>query len=208
MKPPKYKISPPLFIRFFFSRAVWRMKTSEKIIFLTFDDGPIPEVTPWVIDCLKKYKAVATFFCVGENVRKYPNIFNILINNGMAVGNHTYSHSDTKHFKKKEYLKNVDKCSEFVKSSLFRPPYGRIFPWWMSELKKRFDKIVMWDILTLDYDKNYTAEDIVNNVVTNIRPGSVIVFHDSLKAWDRLNYALPKVLEYITEKGYKTEIIK
>jgi len=204
----KYKISPPSLIRNLFPGTIWRVKTNEKVLFITFDDGPVPEVTPWVIDCLKKYKAVATFFCVGDNVRKYPEIFKSLTDNEMAVGNHSFSHKKTKRFHKIEFFKDVDKSMEFVKSAIFRPPHGRINPWWLPELKRRFDKIVMWDILSLDYDKNVSAEDVVNNVITNIRPGSVIVFHDSLKSWDRMRYALPKVLEFAIENGYKTKIIK
>ena len=204
----KYKITPPSFIRNLFPGTIWRIKTNEKVVFITFDDGPVPEVTPLVIDCLKKYNAVATFFCVGDNVRKYPEIFKSLTDNGMTVGNHSFSHKKAKRLNKKEFFDDVDKCSEFVKSKLFRPPYGKMRPWWVFEMKKRFDKIVMWDILSLDYDKNVSAEDVVNNVITNIRPGSVIVFHDSLKAWDRMRYALPMILEFAIENGYKTKIIK
>jgi len=204
----KYKITPPSLIRKLFPGTIWRVKTNEKALFITFDDGPVPEVTPWVIDCLKKYNAVATFFCVGDNVRKFPEIFKSLTDNGMAVGNHSFSHKRPKRLNKKDFFEDVDKCTEFVKSRLFRPPHGKIRPWWTSELKKRFDKIVMWDILSLDYDKNVTEEEVVNNVITNIRHGSVIVFHDSLKAWDRMKYALPIVLEFIVEKGFKTKIIK
>jgi peptidoglycan/xylan/chitin deacetylase (PgdA/CDA1 family) len=132
----------------------------------------------------------------------------MLTTHGMATGNHTFSHIKAHIGNKKEYLDDVDKCSELIKSKLFRPPYGKIYPWWLPDLKKRFDKIVMWDIISLDYDNTLTGEEVVNNVITNIRSGSVIVFHDSLKAWDRMKYALPKVLEYAINNGYSFGIIE
>ena len=197
------RIKPSGIVRIFFPKVTWRIKTKEKKLFITFDDGPVPEITPWVIDCLKSYNAVATFFCVGENVQKYPKIFNQLTENGMSVGNHSFSHINPNPKDKKKYFQDVDKCSEYAKFALFRPPYGKIFPSWVSELKKRFDKVVMWDILSLDFDKNIMPEEVVSIVNSHIRPGSIIVFHDSLKAWDRLKYALPKVLEYAKNKGYE-----
>jgi peptidoglycan/xylan/chitin deacetylase (PgdA/CDA1 family) len=187
----------------FFPTAIWRIRNKEKKIFITFDDGPIPEVNPWVIECLKSYNAVATFFCIGENIGNNPEIFNTLYDNGMATGNHTYSHIKAKLGNKKEYLENVDQSSEHVNTSLFRPPYGKIYPWWIIDLKKRFDKIILWSILSLDYDKTLSPEEVANNVIIRMKPGSIIVFHDSLKAWDRMKYALPKVLEHAIKKGYK-----
>jgi peptidoglycan-N-acetylglucosamine deacetylase len=202
-----WKIQPPAFLRWLFPGSLWRVNSSNKVVYITFDDGPIPEVTPKVIDCLKKFGAKATFFCVGDNVRKYPEVYNLLISQGMAVGNHTYSHIKAWSCNTNKYFKDIEHGAVYIKSALFRPPHGQLYPWYVSKLKKRFAKIVMWDILSMDYDSRVTANEIVNNVVKKIRPGSIIVFHDSLKAWPRLNDALPKVLAHINELGYKTEII-
>ena len=208
-----FRIKPPKIIRTLFPGTIWHLESlSSKCqvpssalnkVYFTFDDGPTPEITPWVIDSLNRYNATATFFCVGNNVIKYPEIFQQLLDNGMSVGNHTFSHLKAFKTTKNNYFADIDKCSEVVKSDIFRPPHGQLYPWWIPKLKKRFSKIVMWDILSLDYDSRLTAEDVVNIVTTRIRPGSVIVFHDSLKAWDRLKIALPKILEYAIEKGYE-----
>jgi len=195
-------VNPPAILRKLFPGTIWRINTNEKKLFLTFDDGPTPEITPWIIDCLKKYNASATFFCIGKNVEKYPDIFKFLSESGMKIGNHTFSHNPKNFHNKKNYFNDVDKCTELVKSNLFRPPYGKIYPWWIPDLKKRFDKIVMWDILSMDYDIKLIGKEVLNNVNTNIRPGSIIVFHDSAKAWDRLKYALPKVLEFAKREKY------
>jgi peptidoglycan/xylan/chitin deacetylase (PgdA/CDA1 family) len=192
----------------FFCGAAWRIKTKEKKVFLTFDDGPVPEVTPCVINLLKQYNAVATFFCVGDNVRKYPVVFRLIRESGMKVGNHTFSHCKAWSKTKAEYLNDVKKCSNYAESNCFRPPHGQMYPWWIRSLKKSFGRIVMWDILSLDYDPMLTPDEVVENVTANLRKGSIIVFHDSLKAWDRLKVALPRVLEHLKNEGYTTEIIE
>jgi len=206
----KFKIRPPWIIRTLFPYTIWcptSNKNTKPHIYLTFDDGPTPEITPWVIDCLNHFNAKATFFCVGNNVIKYPEIFQHVIDSGMSVGNHSFSHIKAYKTNKKNYFADIDKCCEVVKSNLFRPPHGQLFPWWIPMLKKRFSKIVMWDILSLDYDKNFSPDEVVNIVTTRIRNGSIIVFHDSIKAFDRLKIALPKVLKYAAEKGYEMRVV-
>ena len=199
------KIRVPSIVRVLFPGTTWRIKTKEKKVFLTFDDGPIPEVTPWILDCLKRHNAVATFFCIGDNVRKYPEVFEQLRNSGMGIGNHTFSHCRAWKNSKEAYFADIDKCEEYFNSHFFRPPHGELYPWWIRLLKKRFKRIVMWDILSLDYEQKLSPAEVVENVITRIRPGAIIVFHDSLKAWDRLQEALPQVLEYLKEKSYSTE---
>ncbi len=183
------------------------MPVKEKKVFLTFDDGPIPEVTPWVIDCLKSFDAKATFFCVGNNVKKHPEIYSDILKSGMHTGNHTFSHLKAWSNSNKKYLNDIDLCREYINSNLFRPPHGQLYPWQLLSLKKRFDKIVMWDILGLDWRQDLNSDDIYNNIRLNCRPGSIIVLHDSIKAWPRLEGALPRILSYFHNEGYKTELI-
>lgn len=203
----KWQTRPPLLLRMAFPGTTWRLPVKEKKVFLTFDDGPIPEVTPWVLNCLEEHGDVATFFCVGDNIRKHPGVFSLLKESGMAVGNHTFSHKQAWFSKKDDYFKDVDRFGDYFSAKLFRPPHGQIFPWWGKYLKKRFSAVVMWDILTRDYDKRLSATDVVDNVKNNLRPGSIIVFHDSLKSWPRLKEALPVVLDLLSERGYSTELI-
>jgi peptidoglycan/xylan/chitin deacetylase (PgdA/CDA1 family) len=186
-----------------FNAALWRADTSEKKVFLTFDDGPVPGVTPWVIEQLEQYGFKGTFFCVGDNIRKYPRIFQLLNDAGMAVGNHTFSHVPGSRLSLGAYLKDVERAQEYCGGSpLFRPPHGLIWPWWMPALKKRFSEVVFWDILSRDYDRSLSPQLVIDGVIENIRPGSIIVFHDSLKAWPNLKFALPKVLEWLHANGF------
>jgi len=201
-----WSIKPPLFLRLVFPGTAWQEKVTEKKVFLTFDDGPIPQVTPWVINCLKEHGMVATFFCVGDNIRKHPDVFQQLRDNGMGIGNHTYSHKKAWRSSKADYLLDVDLYSDYYRANIFRPPHGQLYPWWIKDLKKRFSKIVMWDILTMDYDVKLGANDIVNNVINNVRSGSIIVFHDSIKSMPRLQSALPIVLDWIKKEGYKSAL--
>jgi len=182
------------------------MDTSHKDIFLSFDDGPIPGVTAFVLETLKKHKAKATFFCVGDNVAKYPEIYSQLIEEGHAVGNHTYNHLNGWNTHTSTYLSNVKKCSELVSSKLFRPPYGRIKKSQASLLSKDF-KLIMWDVLSGDFDRGITKEQCLGNVIENTREGSIVVFHDSEKAKDNLYYALPKMLEHFSALGYSFKAI-
>lgn len=203
----KWEVRPPELWRRIFPGTVWRIHVKEKKVFLTFDDGPIPEVTTWVLDCLRENNAVATFFCVGDNIRKHPDVFQQVRDSGMGIGNHTFSHKRAWKSITSDYLEDVDRFGNYFSAEFFRPPHGQLYPWLVKPLKKRFSKIVMWDILTRDYDHSLVAEDIVRNVKDYLRPGSIIVFHDSLKSWPRLKDALPRILKEINEKGYSTGLL-
>lgn len=199
-----YLVKSPFFLKKYYSNFVWKIPTTEKIIYLTFDDGPTPEITEWTLTTLKKFNAKATFFCIGANVVKYPEIFQQIISDGHAIGNHTHQHVNGWHTDKEIYFRNIKKCEEVVKSNLFRPPYGRIKKS-QYELIKEDYKVIMWDVLSGDFDPKTTPKKCLHNVKNNTTEGSVVVFHDSLKAADNLKYTLPKVLEYFTEKGYRFE---
>lgn len=185
----------------------WSVPTKSKEVFLTFDDGPIPVVTPWVIETLNKFDAKATFFCVGDNVKKHPEIYQQLLENGHRVGNHTMNHLNGWMNFNSSYFTNVDECASYVKSDLFRPPYGKIRPTQIYRLRKDY-RIIMWNILTRDYDESLDGEYCFTKVKKNVKPGSIIVFHDSLKAEKRLRYALPLCLEYLKAEGYKLSAIR
>jgi peptidoglycan/xylan/chitin deacetylase (PgdA/CDA1 family) len=198
---------PPFFYRMLFPGSHWRFNTDEKVVYLTFDDGPIPEITPWVLELLDKYHIKATFFCVGDNVRKYPEIYQQVVDKGHQIGNHTFHHLQGLKKTSKTYLKDVEKASTLIKSKLFRPPHGHIrFPQFFF-LRKHF-KIVMWDVVTRDYSRLMTAEQVFNNVKKHTRNGSVIVFHDSIKAGNRMKESLPKSIEWLLEQGYSFRLIE
>ena len=193
---------PPWFYRALFPGVIWRIPAKKKCVYLTFDDGPIPEVTPWVLDILDKYGVKATFFCVGDNVRKHPDIYQMVLDRGHRVGNHTFNHIQGIRFWTKNYLANVEKAAEYIKSDLFRPPHGHMrFPQvvWL----RRHYRIIMWDVVTRDYSKWMTAEDVVNNVKRYARNGSIITFHDSLKSIEKLKTALPQAIEWLMKQGYE-----
>ncbi|MBL7806229.1 MAG: polysaccharide deacetylase family protein [Saprospiraceae bacterium] len=191
----------PLVVKALLPQYVWHIPTEDKVLYLTFDDGPVPEATPWVLDLLLHYGAKATFFCVGDNVRKHPEIFERILQDGHAVGNHTYNHLNGWKTQTFDYLKNVQRCRQMVSSPLFRPPYGALRPSQTRTLKSRY-RIVMWDVLSGDYDPEITPEQCLENVLVNIQPGSIVLFHDSLKAETRMRYALPKVLEQLGREGW------
>lgn len=188
------------------SALVWRLPDSAKTTYITFDDGPIPEVTPQVLEILRKYNAKATFFCVGDNVRKYSEVYAQLLKEGHAIGNHTYSHLKGNKTDDEDYFSDITKCDELVKSSLFRPPHGRIKLSQIKHLKSKY-KLIMWSVLTGDYNHKLTNEQVLNNAIIYTKDGSIIVFHDSLKASDRMLYALPRMLEHFSAKGYRFEKI-
>lgn len=196
-----YLVKTPQFIQNLFPNFTWRVPTQEKQLFLTFDDGPIPEVTPWVLEQLAEYNAKATFFCVGDNIRKHREVFDAVVENGHAVGSHTFNHLDGWASDNIPYFHNVRHSANMVDSSLFRPPYGRLKPKQAQFLMRHYE-IVMWDVLSGDFDSNISGEQCLKNVTKNAGAGSIVVFHDSVKAIDRLEYALPRVLEHFTSLGY------
>ncbi len=202
-----YFVKTPRLIQNLLSIFTWRIPTEDKVIYLTFGDGPIPEVTPWVLETLKFFNAKATFFCVGDNVKKHPSVFRQVINEGHAVGNHTFSHLNGWNAENISFFHNIRECAKLVKSSLFRPPYGRLTPQQTQFLSRHYE-IVMWDVLSGDFDQNITKEECLSNVIAATKKGSIIVFHDSMKAAERMKYALPKVLEHFSAKGYRFESLK
>lgn len=194
----------PIWLQWFYPTLTWHKSRKEKILFLTFDDGPIPVVTPFVLNTLKKFNVEATFFCIGENIDKHPEVFADVIEAGHKVGNHTYNHLKGWNFKDNEYLDNIKKCAQHTGIQLFRPPYGRIKKSQIKALKlvNPEVEIVMWDVLSGDFDQSITTEKCINNVLKNVKNGSIIVFHDSLKAFGRLEESLPIILEELSKRGY------
>jgi peptidoglycan/xylan/chitin deacetylase (PgdA/CDA1 family) len=197
-----YLVHTPQYVQALFPGLVWKMSSRHKEIFLTFDDGPIPEVTPWVLDTLAQFDAKATFFCVGDNVRKYPRIFDSVIEAGHTVGNHTHNHLSGWSTENISYFHNIRHCARRVQSGLFRPPYGKMKPSQVQFLQRHY-RIVMWDVLSGDFDRFISPEDVYQNVIQNASAGSIVVFHDSLKAKENLEYALPRVLEHFAAQGYR-----
>lgn len=196
----------PDFIRKLIPGAVWRLPQKEKTVYLTFDDGPIPEVTPWVLDLLRKYNIKATFFCVGDNVRKHPEVFKMLVSAGHSVGNHTFNHLQGFKVKSDEYVENVELADAYIRSNLFRPPHGHLRIRQGTRLSKKF-RFVMWDVITRDYNRKLSGEYVLNVVKRYVRNGSIIVFHDSIKAEKNMKYALPRAIEFLLSEGYKFEKI-
>jgi len=182
----------------------------EKLLYLSFDDGPHPAATPFVLDELKRYDARATFFCIGKNVQEYPQLYRRLLLDGHRVGNHTYDHLDGWRTDDKKYLENIRVAARWIDSDLFRPPYGKITRWQSSLLRDApFNyKIVMWEVLSADFDKALSPERCARNVQRRARPGSIVVFHDSEKAFERLRIALPAVLMHFSAMGYRFEAIR
>ena len=196
----------PDFIRKLIPGAVWRLPQKEKTVYLTFDDGPIPEVTPWVLDLLRKYNIKATFFCVGDNVRKHPEVFKMLVSAGHSVGNHTFNHLQGFKVKSDKYVENVELADTYIRSNLFRPPHGHLRIRQGTKLSKKF-RFVMWDVITRDYNMKLSGEYVLNVVKRYVRNGSIIVFHDSIKAEKNMKYALPRAIEFLLSEGYKFEKI-
>ncbi len=226
----------PVVAKKMFPNYAWDIAATDKTIYLTFDDGPTPEITNWTLKILKSFDAKATFFCIGNNVEKHPNIFQNILKEGHAIGNHTYNHIKGWKTKTEDYIKNIELCESVFKSqychtersrsvktqkiidyqiqnseyriqNYFRPPYGQITPKQGKKLIELGYKIIMWDILSFDWDKNVTKETCLNNVISKTTKGSIIVFHDSVKASKNMQYALPKVLEYFSKLGYSFKAI-
>lgn len=198
---------PPRFYRALYSRAIFRMNPREKAVYLTFDDGPIPEVTPWVLDVLDTYGIKATFFMVGHNVDKHPQVYQEVMARGHRVGNHTYNHIQGLYCSRATYLKNTKKAADLLQTDLFRPPHGHMRHSQYKVLRKHY-RIIMWDLVTRDYSKRITPEQVLKNVQRYVRPGSIITFHDSLKSWNNgnLRYALPRAIEYLQAEGYAFKV--
>ncbi len=194
---------PPKLYRMLFPKSIWRIPVeNKKMAYLTFDDGPIPEVTPWVLDILDKYKIKATFFCVGDNVSKHPEIYRDILLRGHKVGNHTHNHLQGWKTFGTKFVNNVKQSSNLIQSKLFRPPHGHMFFYQLTHLHLLGYKTIMWDVVTRDYSNRQTPMQVYNNVKKYTRDGSIIVFHDSLKAEKNLRYALPNSIEWLLKQGY------
>lgn len=192
----------PAFLRPLFGELTWRISTKSRLIYLTFDDGPIPEVTPQVLDILDEYGWKATFFCVGENVQKYPALYQEILQRGHRVGNHSFNHIRGFKYSVEEYVKNVQKASKYIDSKLFRPPHGRIKHAQIKALRDDY-QIIMWDVITYDYNRKMSVDTILKTVKRHLRKGSIIVFHDSIKAKENVLTVLPMALAYWKEQQYQ-----
>jgi peptidoglycan/xylan/chitin deacetylase (PgdA/CDA1 family) len=206
-------VKTPWIVKSLFPSYVWDIDTNDKILYLTFDDGPTPEITNWTLNVLKQYDAQATFFCIGNNIGKYPDIFNEIILANHALGNHTFNHIQGWKTKTDNYVNDVLKTQELICSKdlnqisktkkIFRPPYGQITPKQGKALLQLGFKVIMWDVLAFDWKQSVSKKQCYKNIISKSIPGSIIVFHDSIKACERMQYALPKVLDYFSEKGYE-----
>lgn len=213
-----YWIKTHSIIKKVFSNYIWDIPNNEKKIYLTFDDGPTPEITEWVLTQLEQYNAKATFFCIGKNIAAHPEIFAQIQAKGHSTGNHTYNHLNGWKTTTEEFLENIEACetaisnlkSQFsiLQSKIFRPPYGKIKGVQAKKLRQQGYKIIMWDVLSADFDQNISKEECLNNVLSNTRSGSIIIFHDSVKAFKNLKYALPKVLQHLAENHFSFEPIR
>ncbi len=201
---PMYLVKTPDLVKTIFPNFTWSVPSERKTLYLTFDDGPIPDVTPWVLEQLRAYHAEATFFCVGNNVEKNPAILKQILQEGHTVGNHTMQHLNGWTSDSLAYFHDVRHCARLTKTALFRPPYGRVTPRQAQFLQRHYE-IVMWDVLSGDFDASISGEQCLKNVLNNAENGSIIVFHDSLKSEAKMKYALPRVLDYYAERGYSFE---
>lgn len=197
-----YLVKTPSLVKPLFKSLIWNFKEKKDSVFLTFDDGPHPVITPQVLDILNEYNAKATFFCVGDNVKKYPDIYQRILDEEHTVGNHTYNHLNAFKTNHEIYIENVKQCTQYVNSSLFRPPYGKLKRKQIIALKDYFN-IIMWDVLSGDFDAKVTPKKCLNNVLKYIKGGSIVVFHDSEKAKEKMLYALPEVLNFIKNNKLK-----
>jgi len=201
----------PLFVRLLFKNFLWKVNTDEKTIYLTFDDGPTPKITDWVLDQLNKFNAKATFFCIGKNIEAYPEIFKRVLKEGHTIGNHTLTHVKGWQSKKSAYINNVLEAQSIIdihsenniKDRQFRPPYGKITFAQAKALRKLNYNIVMWHVVAYDWDKSILPENCLKNIVDNAIPGSIVVLHDSIKAFPNLEIILPQALKYFSELGYQ-----
>ena len=215
-----YLVRPPYLIKKLFPAAVWRMDSKQKKIYLTFDDGPIPVVTPWVLDLLKQEEIKATFFCVGNNVENNPEIYKRILAEGHGVGNHTYNHLNGWNTDTAKYIENVNACARLVDSKLFRPPYGKLKKSQIKILQSKVShptsdighpsfsySIIMWDVLSGDYDLKTGKRQCLLNATSHVRNGSIVLFHDSNKAREKLEFALPRFIEFAKGEGYEFGVV-
>jgi len=196
-----YFVKTPLFFKKIYPELLWLSPNVNNEVYLSFDDGPIPNVTDWILDTLKAYNGIASFFCVGSNIEKYPKLYNRMVTEGHTIGSHSYNHLSGWKTKNDVYFEDVRKAGALANTNLFRPPYGRIKKSQARILSKDF-KIVMWDILSGDFDERVSADQCVENVVSNCKSGSIIVLHDNLKSIDKLKLALPDIIENLLTKGF------
>ncbi len=198
---------PPELVRRMYPQAIWRMSPKEKAVYLTFDDGPIPRMTPWVLDVLDKYDIKATFFLVGDNVRKHPEEFEMLRAGGHRIGNHTFNHIRGFECSTKSYLANTEKASRLIQTDIFRPPHGHLRRSQYELLRRKY-KIIMWDLVTRDYSKHLNGKQVFEKVKKYARNGSIITFHDSVKSEKNTMYALPRSIEWLLEHGYEFKVFE
>ena len=211
-----YFIKTPNLLKILFNKWVWNFSSKEKTIYLTFDDGPTPEITEWTLNQLKNHNAKATFFCIGKNIEKYPEIFQKIIEEKHAVGNHTHNHLNGWETNFQSYFTNFEQTNQTISNNwhsksqknitqtakLFRPPYGKISLKQSKKIRKEGYKIIMWDVLSADFDTTISKKKCLKNIIENLKNGSIVVFHDSEKASEKLRYVLPKILEFYSSKGY------
>ena len=198
---------PPLLYRLLFPEAVWRLnRRRRRVVYLTFDDGPIPEVTPWVLDLLDAEGIKATFFMVGDNVRRYPEVFEEVKRRGHSYGNHTMHHLQGFKVTSMTYMRDITEADRLIDSHLFRPPHG-IIRWRQAKAIKSRYNIIMYDLVTRDYSKRLRPNQVFDNVRRYARPGSIIVFHDSLKAEHNMKAALPRAIKWLKNEGYEFEVL-
>lgn len=204
-----YLVTTPWWLRAAYKNLIWEMQDSdEPAVYLTFDDGPHHSITPFVLDVLKEHNAKATFFCIGKNVEEHPLIYERILVEGHTTGNHTHNHLNGWKTLNEEYISNINRASTYISSKLFRPPYGRIKQKQATLIQNENGyNIYMWSVLSADFDRSISPEQCLKNVTKNIRPGSIVVFHDSEKAWNRMKYALPKVLEYCNKQHWKIKAL-
>ena len=203
-------VKTPDFVKALFPNFTWNINTKNKELYLTFDDGPTPEITNWVLSTLKDFNAKATFFCIGNNIEKHPDIYNNILSQGHSIGNHTYNHLKGWKHKTRHYTEDVKRTQLLINSNvkLFRPPYGKLKPKQSLQIQELGYKIILWDVLSFDWEKAVSKEKCLKNVTSAANEGSIIVFHDSIKASQNLKYTLPKVLEYYSKKGYCFKSLK